>query len=371
MAPRLRWVRLMTTTLHLQGAGGGATTLSAELMRLASTASGGGGIFAWTTTGGITDVLENRAFKAFLGAHRFELVVGTDSITNPAAVTRLAALATSLPNLTVRAFWHDQAGLFHPKFAWFEVGTQVTLVTGSGNLTSGGLSGNWEFFTITKLSATESAVVRQQLGSWRSSHQAYLLPLDDQRVLDRVQRNRLEERTILKSRRAIAAASAARTSAAAGTVEVLVAEPTYAAGRTGQANFHKPVFEGFFHARAGVASQHDFYAVAGNGNVGARETLAAITVGSHNYRFEVRAPAGSAATSPPYPIGVFMRLETDEILYQLLGPGAPGYNEMDNLLKRRTGRGAGPSRRQEVFTVADIQAAWPSAPLLTAVPPAT
>ncbi len=359
----------MATTLHLQNPGGPGSTLAAELLRLAAQASGGGGIFAWTTIAGIADVLEDAGFKAFVAVHPFELVVGTDSITNPAALARLDTLRSALPNLRVDAFWHDQAALFHPKFAWFEIAGALSLVMGSGNLTGGGLSGNWEFFTVAELDPRESQKVRMQIADWRASHASYLLPLNDVRVLERVKRNRLEERTILRSRKAVEAATAARATAAAGTVEVLVAEPTYAAGRAGQANFHKSVFEGFFRALANVPSRHDFYEVDAVGGVGSRETLAAITVGSHNYRFELPPPVGSSLASPPYPIGVFLRLETDEILYQLLRPTDAGYASMEQLLQQKSGRSAGSSRRQEVMSVADLQAAWPNAPLLTAKPP--
>lgn len=358
----------MATSLHLQNPGG-APTLSSELLRVAASATSGGGIFAWTTVGGVSDVLETPTFKAFLSAHAFDLIVGTDTITNPAALSRLEALQVAHPKLKVRAFWHDQAALFHPKLAWFELPGGLTLIVGSGNLTSGGLSRNWEFFIASELGAAETAQVKKQLKTWRSAHAAHLLPLNEQRVLDRIAKNRLEERTILRSRRAVEAVAGARVSAATGTVEVLVAEPTYASGRPTQANFNKHHFERFFRARAGVSSLHDFFPVSTSAAVGARQPLAAVTdTRSGNYRFELRAP-GSSPWSPPYPIGVFMRLETDEILYHLLAPGDPGYQELESLLQARAGRTASNRRRQEVITVDELRAAWPSSYLLKAEPP--
>jgi hypothetical protein len=356
----------MSVELHFQEPGQAQGSLLNELIRLGGTATSGGGIFAWASESGLLALLHHEVFVDLLDRGAFDLVVGTDTITSPQALRALRELARRQPALSVRAFLHDTQALFHPKCAWFNVkAEELVLVVGSGNLTSSGLLANWEIYTTIRVRGEERLVIQEQIAAWRASHADHLLDLSDPRVVVRVQGNKAEERTLLRSR--IGAPPPAPSPADSSTA-VLVAEPTYAAGRASQANFHLEIFEGFFGAERDVDSWHVFYTIAPDGSVTKRETLKAITTPSGNFRFELGAPSGTADGS--YPIGVFLRLASGELLYQMLVPGDEGFAAMSDLLTDRAGLSRRPSHRQQIVAVEDLRQYWPGAPVLRAELPA-
>ena len=56
--------------------------------------------------------------------------------------------------MTVRAFLNPKPeGLFHPKFCFTKRQGGGHLIAGSGNLTEGGLLGNWEAYSVDELNA--------------------------------------------------------------------------------------------------------------------------------------------------------------------------------------------------------------------------
>src|SRR5690349_85331 len=121
-------------TLYLQDpdAVGGATLLE-SLLDACSTATAGGGAFAWATGAGLRLLLEDPKFVAFTARGSFDLVIGVDAVTNQRSLDTLDALANAHSGLTGRVFLHDYRGvLFHPKYAWFKRAGGGTLVVGSG-----------------------------------------------------------------------------------------------------------------------------------------------------------------------------------------------------------------------------------------------
>src|SRR4051812_31023719 len=101
--------------LRFQDAGANGGYLLEELLEACSAAQRGGGIFAWVNTSGSRALLEDETFVDFAKVGRFDLVVGMDSITDEAAVEALKARAEELSNVRIRAFVHNETGLFHPK----------------------------------------------------------------------------------------------------------------------------------------------------------------------------------------------------------------------------------------------------------------
>ncbi len=355
----------VTTRLHMQSALHDPSALARVLLKHAAGADHGGGIFAWTTSAGIGRALKHASMIALYGRGSFSLIVGTDTITSSAAITELQALEGSNVGLRVQAFVHDTSPLFHPKLAWFEVGTQLVLINGSGNLTGSGLQTNWEFFTETNVAGADAAALRQQLKDWPVQHATELLKLDDPRVMARVAQNKLDERTILKSRRATAAAAVAAQKPTMHSGEFLVAELTYASGRRTQANVHKRHFEGFFKASVTAKTLHTFREVDSAGALGPARVAEAVSVGSNNHRFEL--PSGSPTSwQKPWPIAIFTRSDTDEIVYEVVLATSAGYGRLTQLLTTAAGPIKGNNRRQETFTRGDLSAAWPSAHILSA-----
>ncbi|MDX2398665.1 phospholipase D family protein [Microbacterium algeriense] len=290
----------------------------------------------------------------------FQLVVGTDSITDTAAVAKLTALEKLRPRLHVKAFLSPVPSLFHPKLAWFEHPGHLSLIVGSGNLTMGGLLSNWEAMIVTKLTGAEATAALHEIQSFITSQSAALLPLSDPTVTARVAVNDGNERTL---RLAATRASQPKSPAAVdGDDEVLVAEIPASGGRWKQANFDRDNYENFFGARVGSQRRIVLQSVSVDGDLGDIESRPSVEVSSSNYRFELAAAAGIPYPVAGPPIGTFVRLATGQFIYTLLLPGDAGYADAASFLERRWN---GPTRekRRVRATVNDLRQAWPDAPL--------
>ncbi len=296
----------------------------------------------------------------------FNLVVGTDSITNTAAVARLSHLETIRPRLRAKAFLSPMSSLFHPKLAWFEHRDHLSVIVGSGNLTMGGLLSNWEAMAVLKLTGADADGALREIQDFLSHHAAALLPISDSRVAARVAENDGDERSL---RRPTARVQPAEIpSAVDGANEVLIAEIPASGGRWKQANFDRSSYEEFFGAKVGSQRRIVLRSVSQDGVLGVIESRPSVEVASSNYRFELAAAAGIPYPTTGAPIGVFVRLATGQFIYMLLLPGDAGYEHTSAFL---TDRWNGPARekRRVRSTVADLRAAWHDAPLWTAVMP--
>jgi HKD family nuclease len=221
-------------------------------------ATSGAGAFAFASRAGIKLLLEDEAFLAFLQAARFDLIVGLDAVTDTRALEGLSELAAQQPNLTVRAFMSEGgSAIFHPKLCWFRSNNGASLIVGSGNLTAGGLRGNWEAFTETALNRDEVRALEQQWMTWKAENAQKLLPLDDVRVVERAARNVAvrrgpRARPEIEEGEVEAGAEEEVVAAPEGPIgPVLLAEIPRGGNRWNQANFDIETFRNFFGAEPG------------------------------------------------------------------------------------------------------------------------
>ncbi len=127
----------------------------------------GAGAFAFAEENGIDLFLGDSDFGKYIKTNKYDLIVGTDSITDPSAVARLRAYCTLYKNLTVYGYVHDaRKNLFHPKITWFETPTGGLSIIGSGNLTERGLFHNVEMYSYNTLNNTEIAKVKSDWDNW-------------------------------------------------------------------------------------------------------------------------------------------------------------------------------------------------------------
>jgi hypothetical protein len=344
--------------LRIQNPGDDGGYLLEALLESCTGADSGGGIFAWATRSGSAALLDDPTFIEFLKDGTFELIVGTDSITDEPAVEVLALRDEQLPTLSIRAFVHDETALFHPKMAWFVAGRQLTLIVGSGNLTLGGTRGNWEAFSIATLRGSQARAAEAQIRSWLSEVDRNLLPLAHPRVQERAKRNTGRERDFKRLRK-ISPPTPVPPSEA---LEVLVAEIPKAGDRWSQANFDLANYEGFFGAKAGTQRRIALYHVEGDGSLGGLESRPSVEVKSQNYRFELAAAKGRPYPDDGPPIGAFVRLDTGIFIYELLLPGDGGYDALAKFLHAEWSGRADRMRRVRT-TVDKLRSRWPDAPL--------
>ncbi|MDN4491046.1 phospholipase D family protein [Demequina sp. SYSU T00068] len=351
--------------LKFQRPGGASGYLLEHLLLESMGAVGGGGIFAWANLGGIKSLIEDEIFDEFLMRGNFRLFVGTDSITDPAAVERLVAIETRRPRFDARAFMSPDSSLFHPKLAWFEHESHLSLVVGSGNLTMGGLRSNWEAFTVLRLTGGERAEATSHIEDFLTDVTDFLLPVSDPRVLERVKLNTGNERSLRRH----SSPTSPALEVAPFVEDVLVAEIPRAGDRWAQANFDQENYEGFFGAEVGSQRRISLYHVDENAHVSEVESRPSVEVASKNYRFELAAARGRAYPVSGPPIGVFCRLRSGAFLYALLLPGDAGYAEMDGLLASRW-QGRSDRKRRVRVQGAEVRKAWPDSPVWRAEVPA-
>lgn len=360
------------------------------LLDACSGAMAGGGAFAFLSAGGVQLLLKDQIFKDFLARGRFDLLVGVDAITDTAAIDALTAVRREHPSIVPRVFVPSHPrSIFHPKVAWFDAGDGGLLVTGSGNLTAGGLRWNIEAFAVECLDAPAMADLRLRWDEYLAFTAACQLEPDDNRVVTLLERNAARRRAMKDA--GISAPGegeeVSRPEAPTGArgvelaeppspmdqptdelpaiqpgTEILVAEIPRASNRWGQANFDQATFFGFFGASRTVQRRAYFFHLRGDGTLGFQEVRPAVAVQSKNYRFELEAASGLAYPENGRPIGVFAKVGARTFVYMLLMPTRPGHQEMVNLLDRSPQLGAGTLRRV-VFPAAEVRAAWSQAPL--------
>lgn len=142
-------------------------------------------------------LLKDETFKDFLGRGRFDLLVGVDAITDTAAIAALSAVRREHPSIGARVFVPSHhRSIFHPKVAWFDVGDGGLLVTGSGNLTAGGLRWNIEAFAVERLDAPAMADLRKSWEAYLALTADCQLEPDDARVVALLERNAARRRAM-------------------------------------------------------------------------------------------------------------------------------------------------------------------------------
>lgn len=371
-------------TLHIQD----PTDVASEylidtLLDACSGATRGGGAFAFLSAGGVRMFLQDAGFEAFSQGGTFDLVVGVDAITDTAAIAALDAARAATPSLDacVHIPTHPRS-IFHPKIAWFEKANGGVLVTGSGNLTAGGLRWNIEAYSVTTLSTEEVQSLSNQWTAFKARSAASLFATDDPRVVARLEQNADRWRAdrlwrvggpeptpappgpaaALPEAQAEEPANVDAVPAVIATSDVLVAEIPQSGTRWKQANFNQDTFINFFGASTTAARTATFFQVRPNGTVGQQERRPAVVVASHNYRFELDAAAGLPYPVTGRPIGVFVRIAMRTFTYMLVMPGDPTHAALTQLLQVAVPT-PGRQVRRVVFPAQQVQAVWPTSPL--------
>lgn len=328
----------------------------------------GGGLFAWANSGGIRILLEDHAFEKYLNNGSFELVVGTDSITDQAAIDRLKLLTERHESFTASAFLSPSSSLFHPKMCWFETDEYLAVIVGSGNMTLGGLRSNWEAYVSIRMTGDEREQAKLEIDEILRSVGRNTRSLDDQMVTERVSQNSGNERTLQKIDHGENETDPFLD--VASTVEsVLIAEIPKSGDRWQQANFDKQNYELFFEAKVGSERRILLYNIDPSGEVGTVESRPSVQVASRNYRFELAAARGRSYPSTGSPLGVFLKIATGVFLYCLLMPDQAGYDEVSKLLAERW-NGAQRAKRRAQCSAEDLKSAWPSSQFWKARVPA-
>jgi hypothetical protein len=339
----------------------------------------GGGTFAFASAHGAKLLFLDSSFQEFLKSNSFSLIVGVDAVTNKKALEALSEISTHYPNLSVRAFLSSVGGrsLYHPKFCWFKNSKGGILISGSGNLTGGGLRNNFEAFTLNKL---DQPAYDEMLSSWDhfiASNTMNLHEITEEAILNKASNN-----IVIRPKQIPTAIEESKAAEEISVIQIdesdeidediqnrltssdslLIAEIPKASTRWNQANFSKEVFEDFFGATPGYQKRIFLYQIQQNGNLGEAEIRPSVSVKSRNFRFELEAASGLDYPTSGRPIGVFARCANRTFIYELLMPGKSGYKEISGFLDAQEEPST--KMRRKTFTVSVLQQAWPKSPIL-------
>jgi HKD family nuclease len=321
------------------------------------------GGFAFASSAGIRLLTNDDLFQMIASRFPVELVIGIDAVTNSRALDELERVCRAFPSMTVRAFYNPRPeSLFHPKFVFMRTAAGGTLITGSGNLTEGGLLGNWEAYSVEELNEAEINSVEDAWDAWKAKHEHAILPLDNPLVRERAAGNHVLAREgdlpTLVTPQVPLEDDPDTTQLLPNNADVLIAEIPRSKNRWKQANFDKYNFETFFGANKNrmVVFRH----VNGDGSMAEYErNRPPVTVKSRNFRFELNAASRLDYPENGRPIGVFIRVATRTFFYRLLLPDDPQYLTVLEILGQRGGEG---DVRRVRMTVEELRREWPTAP---------
>lgn len=319
-------------------------SLHEALISVCTRSKSGNGAYAYVSRAGADIFFGDIEVENMLSRGSYRLIVGIDQITNTATIKRLIEYQKKYSSLEIHAFLHNSRNsLFHPKISFFYDNNGCgCLVIGSGNLTTGGLRKNREAFAVISLSRQELVNIEEYWNKWINDSAAYLKPLSDSNVLERVAANTNRAKVwkdIVQTEKIPIDIDELPSDSESieESIEwkyqednsVLFAEIPRSGNRWNQANFDVDTFENFFGATAGDNSQRILLRnVKSDGVLGNVEVRPSVSVRSHNYRFELEAAAGLDYPEKGRPIAIFVRISTRMFIYCLFMPYDNQYDEI-------------------------------------------
>ena len=359
----------MDVTFHIQDPTHDQTVYLFEaILAAATSANHWHGIFAFASRNGVNHLVDDPVVQAMM--HRggeVDLLVGIDAVTNRNTLERLRELEQRHEGFRPRVFWNETGGLFHPKLSHFrDPDGRRTLIVGSGNLTPGGLTNNFEAYTIITADADEP-VDLSSIDAFIERQQERIRPIDDD-ALERAARN--IARSVPRAAPARPRAPAARPVPVPGFDRVLIAQVPRAGDRWAQVHFNAEVIDRFFRVTERETQRLYLTQIEAGGARSEQEVRPCVfSEANKNFKIEIGAAKGRAYPAQDPPILVFRERQIRTFDYMLLMPGEPGYAPMKTLTDTLPKVGRGHPR--VISNLAQVRAAWPTSPILAeAVPDA-
>lgn len=305
----------------------------------------------------------------------------------------------------------DSATIFHPKVYLFENRDIFTLIVGSNNLTTRGLVQNIEcsllikdtrdcnsvhssfyqywkgiidgteenIYPITrelidKLFADKVISTEEVRGKLYDNENDVTEELKDRKVtFKKVEMQKLPVGFIPKR---LAKVKRVKTTTIAGTELCMTSEDeTLPVGenvliaeigggpRWKQVNFPIKIFEDFFGAQRGNNQYTiELQNIAKDGTLGEVEKRQAVTVTSNNFRFEIRCSETNQAypSGEDRPIGIFVKQNNSQFLYQVLMPDDEPYLRIKDYLYRESILKRKKELKRHIVHIEAIHALYPS-----------
>lgn len=314
--------------------------------------------FAFVTARGINLLFEQDEVKANLKQAKIHLIIGMDAITDTKAVEKLSALCSEHKNFSVQAFLPNSGGIFHPKFSWIKKGKTGVVITGSGNLTNGGLKNNFEAFSVAQIDQQTVKVVENIWEKFLSDNPDSLFDLDTKEVKEAAQQNAKYKKAIKKIRKEAGKKVDSNVIPKTGGA-VFIEELTK--GRGGkQRDVGKWAAENYFGLNQKLFLTH----LNEKGERADEETRRISDKSSSNWAFDLDASKGINPTNGHMPIAVFIRTSPQNFFYHIVSENSKHYKTVSNYLNKVAEKvPAGRAKRlKEEMSIQKLQEIWPTAP---------
>lgn len=314
--------------------------------------------FAFVTARGVNLLFNQSEVKENLEKAKFHLIVGMDAITDTKAIEKLSALCLMYKNFSVQVFLPRSGGIFHPKFSWVKKGKTGVVITGSGNLTNGGLKNNFEAFSVTQIDQPTMKVIENTWKKFLADNPDSLFTLDSGEVKEAAQQNeklKIATKKIRKSAGKKMDADVISDNGGAVFIEELTK------GRGGkQRDVGKWAAENYF-----GTSQKLFLTHINNQGLRAdEETRKVSSKGSVNFAIDLDASKGLKPTNGHMPIAVFIRTSPQNFFYHIVTDGSEHYGVVSKYLNNSVGEvAAGKAKRlKKEIDIKKLREIWPTAP---------
>ena len=349
----------------------GTTYLYEAILEAANQAADWRGLYAFASRDGVDHLIEDKIVLDLLeGGGEIDLIVGVDAVTNRTTLERMQELEGRHDNFRPRVFWNQTRSLFHPKVSDFGLanGGRIVIV-GSGNLTPGGLMGNFEAYTIISAERGDE-IDFGALEEFLERHADGIRRIDEE-VLERAAANIIRPLAgvrrggvRIRRRPAVGGPSAIAARDTAGFGRILLAQVPSAGGRWSQVHFNAQVIKAYF--RLSHLDTQRVYLTrvlmdATRDEVEVRRCV--YSAGSNrNYKIEIGAARYLDYPVEGRPILIFKELQLRTYDYMLLLPGEDGYDAILELSQRLPSPGRGLPR--PITDRVGLANAWPDCPLL-------
>ncbi len=330
------------------------------------------GVYAFASRDGVNHLIEDPVVHEFMNAGgEIDLLVGIDAVTNRPTLERLRELEHRNARFRPKVFWNPHSGLFHPKLSDFtyEDGRR-TLIVGSGNLTPGGLTNNFEGYTIISVDRADELDV-SALDEFLVRHAEQIRSIDDE-ALERAARNlvraikgaRQARGTLVRRPRRGRAVAVVQPAAVAGFDRILIAQVPRAGGRWAQVHFNADVVRDYFRITDHKTQRVYLTRVAADGHRAEVEVRPCVySQTNKNHKIEIGAARGQEYPEDDPPVLVFRERQLRTFDYMLLMPNENGYGPLVDLTRRLPTLGRGSPR--VITDMNTLANAWPQCPLLT------
>lgn len=328
--------------------------------------------FGFLTGSGVDALLGVPVVEDILLRSEVEVLVGLDAVTDRLGLERLLELAGENPQFKPLVIKNTTGALVHPKMlvARYADGRAVAVV-GSNNLSSGGLNGNVEGYTIARFEPGEDV----DLSDWDAfiARWGPLIAEIDDEALETAEQNarrlrRLRTAAAETTREpgspVVVSDGQAHETPALGVEDLgealLVAQIPKARDRWSQVHYSAEIIQHYFEVQGG---DHVFLRRFDGARVETRQ----VVYSNRNMNYKIELGAAREAGDYPAegrPLVLFRRESRSRRrhLYMLLMPGDAGHAEM-TALAETTFEGPANYMPRVIVPRNHILAAWPECPL--------